>query len=544
MRKNQSQIITLILLGVFLYLFNLRNALFWDDADWILNNPAVRALSWSNIKFIFSHDALAGVGQASNYYRPFLFLTFLVNYLVSGSSPVLYHIFNNLIHLANSILIFVLLCRWMNNRRAAFLAALLFLIHPLQTEAVTYISGRGDPLSVLFMLSGIFVFLNLRDRGKTIPAYILSGLAMILAILSRETAALFPLYLGAVIIAFEYRSLHFNFWQRLKKTLVPMLPFLGISIIYGILRLTVLNFQNTLNFYQHQNIYSEHLSYRLFTFFHALLVYLRLIIAPVGLHMERDIAVNTSLWVGWSWLGLLLIVASLLWLLYAYRRRFASANIWFFGLAVFLINLGPSSGIIPINARIYEHWLYMSLFGAFAIVGWYLDKLFGYTEKHQIHFKPTLIISLVLYCSFLSIQTIRRNILWGNTEAFYKNILSYQPDNIRVLNNLANWYSDNDKDDEATPLYKKASEVEPLQPAPYYNLGNIARDKGDLVLAESLYKKSTEVDPGFHYGYRNLAQLYIQGNRISEAIEALEKLQQLRPTPEIESLIKNLKGGN
>ncbi len=544
MKKNQGQIITLIFLGVFLYLFNLRNALFWDDADWIINNSAVRTLSWSNLKFIFSHDALAGIGQASNYYRPFLFLTFLFNYLVSGLNPVLYHLLNNTIHLANSILIFVLLCRWINNRRAAFLAALLFLIHPLQTEAVTYISGRGDPLSVLLMLLGIFIFLNLRERGKTILAYVSSGIAMVLAILSRETAVLFPLCLGVAIIAFEYKSLRFSFWQRLKKTFTPMLPFIGVSAVYAVLRLTVLNFQNTLNFYQHQNIYSEHLSYRLFTFFHALLVYLRLIIAPIGLHMERDIAVNTSLGVGWAWLGLSLIVAGLLWLLYAYRRRLVSSNIWFFGLAVFLINLAPSSGIIPINARIYEHWLYFSLFGAFSIAGWYLDKFLAYTEKNRPDFKPTIIISLVLYCAFLSIQTIRRNILWGNTEAFYKNILNYHPDNIRVLNNLANWYSNKGENDEATALYQKANEVEPSQPAPYYNLGNIARDKGDLILAESLYKKSVEVDPTFHYAYRSLAELYFQSNRIPEAIEALEKLQKLRPTSEVETALRNLEGGN
>lgn len=541
-KKYQNQLLSLVLLGFFLYVFNLRNVLFWDDADWILNNSSAHAFNWSNIKFIFSHDALASIGQVSNYYRPFLFLTFQLNYLVSGASPILYHLVNNSIHIANSIFIFALLSRWLYSRRAAFLAALLFLIHPLQTEAITYVSGRGDPLSVFFMLVGMYIFLRLRDQNKTKSAYGWASLAMVLAILSRETAVLFPLYLGVAIIAFEYRNLRFGFWQRVKKTFAILLPFLGIGAVYVILRLTVLNFQNTLNFYQQQNVYSEHLSYRLFTFFHALLVYLRLTIAPLGLHMERDIAVNTSLWVGWAWLGLLLIVAGLLWLFYAYRHRLVSSNIWFFGLAVFLINLGPSSGIIPINARIYEHWLYFSLFGAFAIVGWYLDKLFAYTEKKNIDLKPTLIITLVLYCAFLSIQTIRRNILWGNTEAFYRNILSYHPDNVRVLNNLANWYSENEKVDEAALLYNKAIEVEPSQSAPYYNLGNIARDKGDLVRAEDLYKKSVEVDPAFHHGYRNLAQLYLQQNRIPEAIQALEKLQDLIPSPEVEAAIKSLRG--
>jgi len=158
LKENGGYMLVLVLAGLFLYAFNLHNPLFWDDADWILNNPAVHALTWTNIKFIFSHDVLAGIGLVSNYYRPFLFLTFLGNWLVSGPSPVSYHLVNNFIHIGNSILLFYLVRRWLKNSHAAFLAALVFLIHPLQTEAVTYISGRGDSLSLLCMLGGI-VFL-------------------------------------------------------------------------------------------------------------------------------------------------------------------------------------------------------------------------------------------------------------------------------------------------------------------------------------------------------------------------------------------------
>ena len=140
-----------------------------------------------------------------------------------------------------------------------FLASLLFLIHPLQTEAVAYISGRGDPLSILFVLAGIALYLN-KHRWW---AY---GMT-ILAILSRETAVLLPVYLGIVLIAFEYKGF---IRERFKKAFVGVLPFVGISAVYGLLRLTVLNFQNTLNFYQQQNIYSEHLAYRIYTFFHVL----------------------------------------------------------------------------------------------------------------------------------------------------------------------------------------------------------------------------------------------------------------------------------
>ncbi|MEK9157917.1 MAG: hypothetical protein AAB638_01900, partial [Patescibacteria group bacterium] len=184
-RKNISYLVVLFGLGALLYSFNIHNNLFWDDVDWILNNPSVHAFNWANIKYIFTHDALAGVGLASNYYRPFLFLTFLGNYVISDSSPVLYHVVSNLIHIGNGILIFYLLSRWLSNKRIAFLVALIFIIHPLQTEAVSYISGRGDSLSIFFILIGIISFLWFRTRSNYLGAYIISGLAMVLGILSR-----------------------------------------------------------------------------------------------------------------------------------------------------------------------------------------------------------------------------------------------------------------------------------------------------------------------------------------------------------------------
>ncbi len=519
-KKNLGYLIVLSGLGAFLYVFNLRNPLFWDDADWILNNASLHALTWANIKFIFSHDVLASIGQVSNYYRPFLFLTFLANYLISGPKPILYHVVSNGIHILNACLIFYLLVRWLKSQRIAFLAALLFLIHPLQTEAVAYISGRGDPLSILFILAGIVFYLNKHRWFSCEMA--------VLAVLSRETAVLFPAYLGVVLVAFEYKGL---IWERFKKAFIDTLPFIGISAVYGILRLTVLNFQNTLNFYQQQNIYSEHLSYRVYTFFHALMVYIRLAFWPVGLHMDRDIPVSIHIWNGWSWLGALMMVLVIVQLFVLYRRTDKTLfNVWFFGSGIFFVNLLPTSGIAPINARIYEHWLYFSLFGLFALLAFYLDKIIGFlkNKNHILYF--VLTVFLVVCFSLFGVQTIRRNLLWGDTEQFYLNILYYEPQDVRVLNNLGNWYSDHGNNLSAGPLYERAISADPTQPAPYYNLGNIARDSGQLAQAEVLYRKAIAVDSTFYYAHGNLAQLYLNENKLSQALAELQALEKIYPT--------------
>src|SRR3989338_1378397 len=112
--KNPTALLILVLIvvGFFVYSFNLNNQLFWDDDDWIINNNFVHQISWSNIKFWLTNNALSGVGLESNYYRPFLFFTFAFNYMISGINPFSYHLFSNLVHIANGVLVFLLLKRF------------------------------------------------------------------------------------------------------------------------------------------------------------------------------------------------------------------------------------------------------------------------------------------------------------------------------------------------------------------------------------------------------------------------------------------------
>ena len=193
-RKNLILTMVLILAGFFIYSFNLNNSLFWDDDEWIRGNVFVHSFSY--LKEIFTQNVEAGFGLNSNYYRPILLLSFVFNYVIHGIAPFGYHFVSNGFHIANGILIFVLLGNFIG-LRASFIASLLFLIHPAQTEAVSYISGRGDPMSVFFMLLAFWFFiksLNIKTFKSKIYK-VLSFFSAILTLLSRETAVLFPLLL-------------------------------------------------------------------------------------------------------------------------------------------------------------------------------------------------------------------------------------------------------------------------------------------------------------------------------------------------------------
>lgn len=548
-KKNIGLIALIVLLGAGVYAFNLNNGLFWDDDDWIVGNNYVH--DFSHLKEIFTKDVLSGFGLNSNYYRPFLLLTFAFNYAISGTDPFGYHLLSNAFHVFNAILAFLILLYVFRKKTISFFASMLFLLSPLQVEAVSYISGRGDPMSVFFMLLALAAFIRINvDSSKKVLYRTLGLASMILAVLSRETAILLPVLLVVFYVSFLSRD---KFFKSLWQGIVKAIPFFAISGVYGILRLTVLNFQNTLNFYNASNVYADNLIYRIYTFFHVFLEYIRLIFVPTGLHMERDFSVHTSFFQWPVWLGFLAIMAIVAIGVILYRkealspkyldggllggpsaqagkdrhisrkemRKFqargseiASAGnggllgfkdrhweisnfrIWFFGWSWFFVSLSMVSGIIPINAIIYEHWLYLPLIGFFALLAFYLDKLWGILQsceggrrlsapggyKGRLCAVMTWLFWLVVigYLLFFAVQSIRRNLIWGNPIAFYEEIIRYNPGSIRILNNLGNIYSDKGRLDDAARIYEQIiADKNNIYPQPYYNLGNIYRDRGD-----------------------------------------------------------------
>ncbi|MDP3696432.1 MAG: tetratricopeptide repeat protein, partial [Candidatus Taylorbacteria bacterium] len=537
----KTLVLVFLLIGIsfFVYAFNLSNPLFWDDVEWILENRFVH--DFGQIKEIFTGNVLTGFGLTSDYYRPFLMLTFAFNYVLGGENPIGYHLINNGLHIANGLLIFLFFRRFIG-QPASFIAALLFLIHPLQTEAVTYIAGRGDPLSVFFMLLAIWLFNHMfrSSTSKQGSWFLIGSLAvMILALLSRETAILLPFLLVLFYMAFLSNG---KFINSLKDGLIKTWPYFTISAVYFVLRLTVLNFKDTLNFYSQANFYTEHLSYRLYTFGAVLFEYFKLILVPVGLHMEREMAVRTSIfqWPVWPAIGIVLCI--MYFVLWFYKKDLKILNtqytihntdyrIWFFGWSWFFIGLAPVSGILPINAVMYEHWLYLPLVGLFILAGFYLDKLFGFLKENHRFLFVICVLLFGVYISFYAVQNVKRNVLWGDPIKFYEDILRYNPTSLRVINNLANQYYLEKNFEKAEEYYKKSIENESgiRFAQPYYNLGNTYRERGGLDTAIEYYNKAIEADPNFPFSYHSLAVIYAGQGELKKASDILEEVKKIRP---------------
>ena len=157
-------ILLLIIVGFVLYANSFPNQMFWDDDDGILKNQFIQ--NWQYFPKYFSENIIAGAGLLSNYWRPILLTVFSLEWHLWKDWAPGYHFVNTSFHITDAVLLFFILLYIFKNRWLAFFTALVFLVHPLQTEAVTYVSGLGDSLSVFFMFLGILFYLKFRISKK------------------------------------------------------------------------------------------------------------------------------------------------------------------------------------------------------------------------------------------------------------------------------------------------------------------------------------------------------------------------------------------
>jgi len=515
LKKPISVVLLFIVIGIVLYANSFQNQMFWDDEDNILKNRYVQ--NWRYFPKYFSENLIAGAGLLSDYWRPMLLTVFSLEWHLWKSWPVGYHFVNTSFHIADAILLFFILFYIFKNHWLAFFTSLVFLVHPLQTEAVTYVSGLADPLSAFFIFLGLLFYLKLRISKKVplkSPFYFLSLLMYIFALMSKETAIVMPIFIFIVDFFFLNQNEKISFKYKLKKIAKAICPFLVLAGFYILLRATVFNFRNTFNLYSEENIYTSNFYVRLFTFFRVLLIYFGLLFWPFNLHMERTVEIATSLNSLSVIFGALISVILLILAFTSFRQL----PILSFGIFWFFIGLAPTSNLlVPVSGLLYEHWLYLPLIGIFIIFIW-----LGMEIGKRYSLEKTFVFCFSLYLVFFSILTVRQNTVWHDPITFYSYTLKFAPNSYRIINNLGMAYSDEGNYKMAEKLYRKAITLDPLNPVAYHNLANLYQTIGKTDLAIKNYKKAVSLDPNFVFSYNALVDLYLRTKNYQEARQILE----------------------
>ena len=533
LKSNWAIILLFVVVGFSLYGNTLNNELFWDDDQFILQNQYIK--DWQHFPKFFSENLIAGAGQASDYWRPALLTVFAIEWHLWGPSEFGFHLTNILFHVADALLLFYVLQKLFSKKSLSLFVCLIFLIHPLQTEAVSYANSLGDSLSVFFMFASILLYLNFRSKQVPITeSYSFYGsiVCFILALLSKETAIILP---GLLILCDFVFSKTQNRNSNLKSLISDLWPFFATALAYIILRATALNFVNTFNLYNEQNIFTSSIFVRIFTFFRILTEYVSLIFWPQILHMERSVQVATNLFAMDVMLG-----AGIFLLLITIAVASIKKNpLLSFGVFWFFIGLALTSNIlVPINGLLYEHWLYLPIIGMAIVVFWLGQRLSYHLPSIS---KAWPIIAILVFIP-MSARTIARNNDWDNSIRFYTQVLEHSPNSYRVTNNLGMEMAERGIHDQAIFIYYKAIVLDDKNPVAYHNLANSYRDTKKTDLAIQYYNKALELDPEFYYTYGALANVYINAKEYDKAIATLREYVKYFPSgkEEIELIVSKL----
>ena len=430
-----AAIVALVLAGLFAYANTFRGEFVWDDASSILLHKHVQ--DPGSIANLFTEDQHAFGKGEGNFYRPLLSITFMIDFLfahvppppgveapaIPVVSPLIFHLTSLFWHVLAAVFLLLALERLGARIELALCVALVFVLHPLQTEAVAYISGRGDSMAAAFIFAGLYFAQGFVDGVKAMRSLVLTCLCFIAGLLSKESASIFPFLLAAVL--FLRPNATGQEIPTRQKRLIPIMASVFIVALYGIMRITVLQFAEP------GQDEAPALMSRLMDVCMAFALYIKLLFVPTGLHMERTLdGVGSSVAV----IGLVLLVAFIGAFIAAYKRK---ATLPAIGIAWFLLTWLPISGVFPLNAPMAEHWLYVPMAGfwlaLFAVV---------WPVVTGPSLRPVATAVFAIYCAVFLAMTIERNKDWRSNESIYNATLAMNPNSLRVQYNLAVTYSD------------------------------------------------------------------------------------------------------
>ncbi|HUJ79957.1 MAG TPA: tetratricopeptide repeat protein [Nitrospiria bacterium] len=498
----------LALLGLIVYSNTFSSPFQFDDHPAIVNNPAVKH---------FSSLLLSGS-------RVVTYLSFAINYHLGGLQVAGYHAVNLLIHVLNGFLVYALVSGLVSTPRVqpapftpaqshwlAFATALLFVAHPVQTEAVTYLYQRATSLTALFYLLAVVCYLRWRLASPEAKVrhlwYAGSLISTVLAMKTKEISFTLPILLLLMEAVF-FGMPRLKQWLALTPFLLT-LPIIPLSALPGAM-------SEGADVFARETGTISRLDY-LYTQFHVIVTYVRLLVLPVRQNLDYDFPVSHSLLdpaVLLSFVFLCALFGSACWLLLFPSRtaRPAHATLIGFGLLWFFVTLSIESSIIPIRDVMSEHRLYLPSVGFFLVV---TTAASGAAIRWPRPAAAGFLVLLVLLVG----AAYARNQVWRTELSLWQDVISKSPRKARGYNNLGYSYESLGNLPEAITYYRKALELEPMNYTAHYDLGNTYRALGRLEEAAAEYQSAIAVVPSYADAHENLGVVYESQGDLKKAMQ-------------------------
>ena len=500
-------LIAIVAAGVLAYSNTFAVPYLFDDDGGILNNPRVLTL-WPS-----------GFVDSS---RPVVEYTFSLNFAIHGFNLWGYHALNLAIHIAAGLCLYGIASRTFArlggslgqySQLAGLAVALLWVVHPLQTQAVTYLVQRHESLMGLFFLATLYCFIRGQDSSWASGWYLLSVLACLLGMGCKQVmfaAPLVVLWYDRAFISTSWREL----WNQRKFYYVGLFASWGFlawtmqGIVAGIRANAAAGNNDTVILIEGLNSWNY-----LLTQAGVITHYLRLCFWPSGqcLDYKPWPVAQTPLDIWPQGLLIVGLVAATVWAIF-HRPKLSFLGGWFF------LILAPTSSILPIADLVFEHRMYLPLAAVIAAVVVALPQILNSTSTVALQSPRAGVAALLAVALILGLTTFQRNSVYATKESIWKDVVAKRPGNSRALAGLGRLMVDRHEPATALDYLERALRIDPYDPGAQNSMGDLLFDAGKYLEAVKYYRKSIALTVGENDGTANsLAVSLIALGQVDEA---------------------------
>lgn len=484
----------------------------WDDQGYVYENPLVTGFNFGLIPEIFKTLNIAG------NYHPLTILSLGLNYLLLGPEPFSFILLNVLLHILNAWLVFNIARKLSLSALAAWTGALVFLLHPMHVESVAWVSERKDVLYTLFWLLSWNAWLNYsitNQQGKY-KFYALTLTFFILACLAKGMA----ITLTGVILLTDILLLKKNWKSNPVKFLLPYLPLIALSILFGIVAIYAQKAQGTII---EKSDYSGMESFLLVCYGYTF--YLIRMVFPWGLGAFYPYpAAAGKTFPLEVYLAPVLILA-IVWLVYFLWKKSEGKNLMpLYALLFYTGCILIVLQILPVGVAITaDRYFYVSSIGPALGLGVLLHYV---SEKYSQSIGLGLMGMLSLVWTGL---TARQANTWQDSITLFQNVIEYHPTAAVGYNNIGTILGLEKKDMTAIWYYRKAIEYNPKYSEAWNNMGILYKDLGNIDSALFCAQRALEIYPAYQNALSNLGNIYFTLQQYDKSIEHFSRAASLNP---------------
>ncbi len=507
---------SVLILSTLLVFWQVRNFDFvnYDDNKYVYENPHVlNGLTTDGIIWAFT------TGCTSNWH-PVTWLSLMLDCQLFGKNPGWMHLINLLLHLVNTLLLFVLLRKMTSSLWPSAFVAAAFALHPMHVESLAWIAERKDVLSTLFWMLTLLAYVSFVKR-PTILRYLMTITIFAVGLMTKPMLVTLPF----VLLLLDYWPLNRfcsspasvpDIRRILYRIIIEKIPFFALAAVSSVITFLVQQSGGAVTYFSALPLRS-----RVANAFLSYAKYIGRLFLPRDLAVFYPFDVSVIQPSQVVLCALLMVVVSVLAVRFRRKQKYLFVG-WFW----FVGTLFPVIGLVQVGQQsLADRYTYIPYIGLFIIIAWGLPELFSKWPQREI----ALGLSMVIVLTTLGICSHRQASFWKNGFTLFSHAVSVTRNNYIALDNLGTAYSNIGRYQDAVESYKQAIKISPGYADAYYNLGVASGQLGRYQDAIEAYKQAIKLNPDYVKAYINLGVDYSRLSLYQDAIEAYKQAMRIKP---------------